>query len=163
MKSGELSRAARVLTSKGLAPANEETTKKLEGKHPKRYSDLDLSAMSTSSLASFDLSKDVLLDVIKSLPRDSAAGPSGWRYEHIKALVTDPSVGVLFHQVCSLIANGRFPQSVAMLLSASRLIALPKASGDVWPIAIGECFRWATARAICAQKRDSFSTFFCPL
>ena len=134
-----------------------QTDRQTEGKHPKRYSDLDLSAMSTSSLASFDLSKDVLLDVIKSLPRGSAAGPSGWRYEHIKALVADPSVGVLFHQVCSLIANGRFPQSVAMLLSASRLIALPKASGEVRPIAIGKCFRRATARAICAQKRLIFN------
>ena len=36
VRSGELSRAARVLVSSGLAPATEETVQKLAAKHPAR-------------------------------------------------------------------------------------------------------------------------------
>ena len=34
VKSGELSRAAKLLTSQGLAPATDETIQKLKSKHP---------------------------------------------------------------------------------------------------------------------------------
>ena len=65
--------------------------------------------------------------------------------------------------ICTLIANGTLPTCAVRLLTASRLIALPKPNGDVRPIAIGECLRRLTARVLCAKKKKDFSDFFAPL
>ena len=43
VRCGELSRAARVLTSVGLAPTCEETVQKLERKHPARSEEIIMS------------------------------------------------------------------------------------------------------------------------
>ena len=67
------------------------------------------------------------------------------------------------HSVCALIAEGNVPPIIIPLLSASRLIALPKANGDVRPIAIGETLRRITTRTICLQERSSFSEYFSPI
>ena len=61
-----------------------------------------------------------------------------------------------------MIAKGSFPSSVSGLLSGSRLIALPK-TGDVRPIAIGECLCRVTAKVICRQKKESFATYLEPI
>ena len=61
------------------------------------------------------------------------------------------------------IAEGKLPKSACKLLSSARLIALPKASGDVRPIAIGEVLRQVTAKAICCQLKKSLSAFFAPI
>ena len=51
----------------------------------------------------------------------------------------------------------------SLALSSSRLIALPKSNGDVRPIAIGEVFHRASARAICFHMRNHFARFFAPI
>ena len=79
-----------------------------------------------------------LFNVVKRLPRGSSAGPSGWRYEHIQALSNSLITSDHLHAVCAAIASGSLPISIRPLLSSSRLIALPKANGDVRLIAIGE-------------------------
>ena len=104
-----------------------------------------------------------LFNVVKRLPRGSSAGPSGWRYEDIQALSNSLITSDHLHAVCAAIASGSLPISIRSLLSSSRLIALPKANGDVRPIAIGETWRRVTARAICFQKRKEFADYFTPL
>ena len=47
--------------------------------------------------------------------------------------------------------------------TASRLVALSKPSGDVRPIAVGECIRRLTDKTLCLQKKESFSSFLSPL
>ena len=136
VKCGELSRAAQVLISPGLAPANDETVEKLVTKHPKRSYEVKVTP---SHVGQINLSNEHLLSVIRNSPRGSAAGPSGWRYEHFRALIENPISADSLLLVCSTIAQSSVLDSVCKLLSASRLIALPKSGGDVRPIAIGEC------------------------
>ena len=109
------------------------------------------------------LSKQHMFNSIKKSPRGSGCGPSGWRYEHLKVTASDTVSAEQLHFAFSCIANGSVPVSIARLLSSARLIALPKASGDVRPIAIGEVFRRVTAKCICAQMKSEFSNFFSPL
>ena len=73
------------------------------------------------------------------------------------------STADLLHSVCSSIASGTIPESALNLVTASRLIAIPKPNGDVRPIAIGEALRRLTAKSICVQKKDSFIQLFSPL
>ena len=85
------------------------------------------------------------------------------RYERIQALSHSLITSDHLHAVCAAIASGSLPISIRPLLSSSRLIALPKANGDVRSIAIGETWRRVTARAICFQKRKEFADYFTPL
>ena len=59
----------------------------------------------------------------------------------------------------SFIAQGKLPDPINRLVSASRLIALPKGNGDVRPIAMGEATRRLAAKGICQQKKLLFSSF----
>ena len=161
IKLGEISRAARALTSPGLAPESEETAAKLAEKHPKRSCAMDDIPQPTKE--SITLSKYHFLKVIKKHPRGSANGPSGWRFEHIRALLDHPSTANDLYFACSSIARGAIPHGAAKLLSAARLVALPKGQGDVRPIAIGDALRRITAQTICSQMRETFSEFFTPL
>ena len=69
---GKLSRAARVLTSVGLAPASEETVQKLEKKHPKRSEKIPAVSPPVNSTP-ISLSKALFLKVIHQSPRGSGA------------------------------------------------------------------------------------------
>ena len=63
----------------------------------------------------------------------------------------------------SFIAQGKLPDPINRLVSASRLIALPKDNGDVRPIAMGEAMRRLAAKALRQQKKLLFSSFFSPI
>ena len=65
--------------------------------------------------------------------------------------------------MCNTIVSSDVLHTIVPLLSASKLIALPKTESDVRPIAIGEVFRRLTAKTICQQKFSDFSSFFSPL
>ena len=160
VRCGELSRASRLLTSKGLAPASEDTTAKLASKHPSRATGLHLPSLSQDSIK---LSSSALFDAIRRAPRGSGAGLSGWRFEHLKVLLENELTADCLFSACSAIARGILPAAAVTLFSSSRLIALPKSNGDIRPIAVGEAIRRLTARAICQQKKELFSSFFCPI
>ena len=150
-----------MLTSSGLAEASADTTAKLASKHPARASEIPKNT--TPHHKSISLSRSVLFDVIRKSPRGSGTGPSGWRFEHLKALLESDITADCLFSACSAIAQGILPEAASNLLSSSRLIAIPKPNGDVRPIAIGECIRRLTARALCVQMKAHFADFFCPI
>ena len=115
---------------------------------------VDLSSSSPPSSPHMD--RVAFKNTIKSAPRGSGCGPSGWRYEHIQAIFEDDKSADLLYVMCNHIALGKVPYKIIPLLSGSTLIALPKSNGDVRPIAIGEVFRRVTARTICQQKSAVF-------
>ena len=163
---GEMSRASQILTSQGLAPTTDDTVSKLSSKHPKRRTSQlshDDFHEQEKSEHPFSLKKEAYFEAIRKAPRGSGAGPSGWRYEHLRGLLENDLTCNLFYGVCSLIADGKVPDSVLPLLTASRLIALPKANSDVRPIAIGEAIRRITAKALCIQLNESFCSYFSPI
>ena len=131
VRCGKLSRAAGVLTSSGLAPATPDTTHKLAEKHPIRVFDIPDMPSPSPTAMHIRLSKQHMFNSIKKSPRGSGCSPSGWRYEHLKVIASDTVSAEHLHFAFSCIANGSVPVSIARLLSSARLIALPKASGDV--------------------------------
>ena len=102
-------------------------------------------------------------NTIKSAPRGSGCGPSGWRYEHIQAIFEDDKSAGLLYMMCNHIALGKVSSKIIPLLSGSRLIVLPKSNDDVRPITIGEVFRRVAARTICEQQSAIFSAHFSPV
>ena len=105
---------------------------------------------------SITLSKRHFFNVIKRHPRGSATHPSRWRFQHIRALLDHTSKANDLYSTCLSVARGAIPHGVAKLLSAARLIALPKGHGDVRPIVIGDALRRITADNLFSNERYLF-------
>jgi hypothetical protein len=88
-----------------------------------------------------------LRQVLKATPQDSAAGPSGWTHEHIKAAtsVSEAALCAVLDMVCA-VTSGALPQLPSLLHAT--LTPIKKATGGVRPIAGGEA--WYRLAALCA-------------
>jgi hypothetical protein len=85
--------------------------------------------------------------VLDKVPRGSAAGPSGWTYEHVKAAVKasqEAEIAVL--ALMSAMVQGKLPHVPALLQST--LLPISKPRGGIRPIAIGEV--WYRLAGLCA-------------
>ena len=154
IRSGELSRAARILT---IAVPSENTVERLKQKHPDRSKDIVLNDVDANS--PINLKKAIFLEAIKKAPRGSGTEPSGWRYEHLRLLMENNFTSDFLFEVCCLIVKGELPSNVISVIGSSRIIALPKGNGDVRLIAIGETLRQLTAKAIFTAPALIFLVF----
>ena len=134
-----------------------EVAERLAAKHLSREKNVPTSCEAFQSLS---LSRLEFFKTLRNTPKGSGCGPSGWKYEHLKALVCRSTTAEGLFSVCDLIAQGKIPPAIHEVISSSRLIASPKEIGDVRPIAIGECLRRLTAKMICIQKKGSFNSLF---
>ena len=115
---------------------------------------------------SFDFSADQVHAALSSFPPGSGAGPSGPKPSHLKELLNCSERPRLLDALVSLsgdIASGGFPSESMSLFTAARLIALPKKSGGLRPIAVGDTLRRLAAKCLLGVVIPSASTFLLPL
>jgi len=103
--------------------------------------------------------------MIKSFPRNSAPGPSGWTFEMIRdACANDELNKALFARLFTRIANGDIPAALTPYLLVAELIPACKAQGKgVRPIAIGEAFYRAVCSHVVALVAPAVSKQLLPL
>ena len=110
------------------------------------------------------ISRDILINCVRSFLKDSAAGVSKFYATHLSNafLCASPAYGdeaisaVL--DVVNLLARGEDPTSVAPYLCRASLLALKKKDGGIRPIAVGEILRRLVAKCLCrlsSQKTAS--------
>ena len=133
---GAFSRAARLLTSSGLAPDTDDTQQKLGKKHPDPFESC-VTPVATDS-AAISLCHEVILKALKTTPRGSAPAPSGMRFEHLKPCLDSRDLCDLLCAVVQSVVSGNPSSEIGQALAASHLIGLAKENGDVRPIAVGE-------------------------
>lgn len=147
----QLSRAAlRVQSPFNSAPPSEQTLQQLRELHPSPDNSSPSNHAWPSLPASLNVDRlwppdadDALLALvsnsIRRLPRRSAPGPSGWTYDHFKAVNTHSThFAPLLLSLIPLAQQGRLPWRG--LLTSSTLIALSKPQGGIRPIAIGDAW-----------------------
>ena len=103
---------------------------------------------------------------ILSFPKDSAAGPSSLRPQHMKdALVPGlkDEVVAKLQQLIELMARGRAPASIHKWISGGSLVALPKKDGGLRPIAVGETWRRLVSKVLVASCTEDTSAYLQPL
>ena len=136
---GELSHAARVLRSPGLASGNADTLvelRDLDRRPPNLQTALPPDAVNFQPRAPLRVDPEVFANVLLTARRGLAAGPSGQRYEYLKlALEDDASLDALT-DVASLLAQGRVPTDAVDALALSQLSTLKKSNGRVRGIAV---------------------------
>ena len=123
VRHGEISRAANLLTSSGLASPSDETFRKLQAKHPPTSSAVTRASVDTSPVQA---SAVALRSVLRGSPRGSGPGCDGWRFEHFCLFLDDDAVLTNFLQVCNLFLAGRIPTPASTAFAGARLIALRK-------------------------------------
>ena len=166
-RSGMMGKACRVLQSDGIAPNNETTWELLKAKHPSG----PVPSVPVTHSVPVTLDQDFnILSILHSFPKDTAAGPSGLRVQHLLDAASIPlptPICPLLLQVVNILLTGKAPPSIARYVAGAGLIALNKIKEgcprDVRPIAVGETLRRLAGKCVCAILRDKFADFFHPL
>ena len=87
------------------------------------------------------------------------------RVQHLREACTAGSRDAFLSQlaaVVQLLAQGRAPSFVAPVLAGAGLVALPKPSGGVRPIAVGEILRRLTGKCLMSLVQQQARTYFWP-
>ena len=160
---GLFGKACQVLTSSGVAPNNDDTWNLLISKHPSSA----CPAIPLPSNRDFTFPPDLsLMDILRSFPKLTAAGPSGLRIQHLIDAAEVPLQTPLLHTlraVINLLISGSAPLDVAIFLAGGNLTALNKpVPGDIHPIAVGEALQRLTGKCLCAALRSKMASFFEP-
>ena len=150
---GFYGKACQILTSSGVAPNSDDTWKLLITKHPSNA----CPAIPLPSTCNTFPPNVCLMDILRSFPKMTVAGPSGLRIQH---LIDAAEVPLTLHAFVNLLILGCAPMDVALFLAGGNLTALNKLTpGDIRPIAVGEVLRRLTGKCLCAAHRSKMASF----
>ena len=159
---GQFGRAAKILSSDGVAPDKMHTFRELKILHPleeePRLTFLDYS----SQAHQFD--EPTVFGQTEAFPNFSAAGPSKVYPEHLLHAVNcaafDQSKQAITSKtkLVNLASRGQLPVSVAPVFCSAHLTALKKLKGGVRPV--GEVLRRLFAKCIAKQTQTESAELF---
>jgi len=138
---GQFAKAVKNLVSEGLCELDEDTMEELRKKHPQPPP-----AMGESKEDSREITHETeegcsvtpvfdhadVLKALRSFPKGTAAGASGFRAQHLLDAVSDPakeeteSVLSVLADVCSLLAAGKAPAEIAPWVASAPIYPLNK-------------------------------------
>ena len=91
---------------------------------------------------------------LRAAPKRSAAGPDGWRYEHLQLVQTDLSALRALATVAAALARGTLPPEVQELATAARLLPLTKSPTRIRPINLASPLRRLASKAVNKMAAD---------
>jgi hypothetical protein len=156
-----LSKACKLLLN-GSLPAPVNVQEKLEALHPAG----EIPADHDAAPGSFDFDESEVESALRLFDPSSGGGPSGLRPRHLQELLRGSSRERLVQALasfCSALANGHFSTQCMKLLTAARLVALPKRDNGLRPIAMGDTLRRLAAKCLHSRVLESVSTYVTPL
>ncbi|MDO9013575.1 MAG: reverse transcriptase domain-containing protein, partial [Polynucleobacter sp.] len=141
---------------------------KLQERHPAPATALSIeNLVPPAGSPPFQLSLDPnefnLAKVLLALPKGSAPGLDGWRFEFLRLVAASASCCFSLLIVVNLMLQGGIPDDAVPPLANCRLIPLKKGDNDVRPIAIASCLRRLVARVVCYRSSRAFQAFFQPI
>ena len=119
-----------------------------------------------SSAAALQVKPEQLEAAIRSFNRGSGAGPSGLRPQHLKDALVPGWQDELLRQVtqlANLLLSGSALAEVQPWLCGATLTALPKPTGDLRPVAVGEVWRRLTSKVAARTATDELRPHFEPI
>lgn len=156
-------KACAALLSQGLCSETPDTVAALRQLHP--------TSPAPSVPPLHELPMALVLDVecvskaLRSFPADTAPGPTGLRVQHVRDALGLGAADALLEQltaVINLLVQGHACNSIMPLLAGAGLVALPKPSQGVRPIAIGELLRRLTAKCLTHEVRADAKAYLWP-
>ena len=163
---GGFSKACEALTSSPPLGHTAEVRAKMEEKHPKSNSSINLNMFGPASTALVPEVNTVTVEqCIRSFHRLSGGGPSGLRPLHLKYCLSTEHRDEFVERCTALVnmlARGDAPTSLAPFLAGGNLTALPKKDNGVRPVAVGEVWRRLTAKCLCNEYKEQITAHFFP-
>ena len=145
IKNHDLHKASSQLLAKGALSCTEEVMLKLEALHPTEAVP-KVEQEQTVAFSGIEIEGAHVQEAVQSISSRSAAGPDGMTPGHLKTCMKDDKFARLFVQLTQLCVDGKLPRGST--LCNATLIALPKDSGGVRPIAITSVVMRAMQKAI---------------
>ena len=121
---------------------------------------------SVAAASAIQVDGEAVQKALSSFSRGSGAGPSGLRPQHLKdAMVPGLRDELSRHmvEVVNLMARGQPPPQVQHWLCGASLAALPKASGDLRPVAVGETWRRLAGKALAHEVAPELRNYLEPV
>ena len=112
-----------------------------------------------------EIGPEVVARCLRAFPAETAPGPSGLRVQHLRDACVAGSTDAFLAQlagVVSVLSQGMAPSTVAPVLAGAGLVALPKPTGGVRPIAVGELLRRLVGKCLMTLVRDEARQYFWP-
>ena len=141
--------ALRRLQQLKLCDMDDVVLDELKGKHPDRLCLEGFQCpMLPDDVEALSVGDDNLCDVFAKLPKLSAPGVYGWRYEFFRPLLANPRRFPSLPGVISFLTGAfnevfaaKVPEEVGEWLTIAKLLPFAKEGGGIRPIAIGAGFR----------------------
>ena len=151
---GELSAARQALEGDPVAPANDATLRVLRDPQRRPHAPRgplapELTGYQPTSLV--ELEQDRLLRNLRSARRGAAGGPSGMIADHVRPLLDSERDAESFWHMCEEFARVQVSDEVVQPLRMGRMTVLPKSSGGIRGIVVGDFVRRLVARALAQQ------------
>ena len=148
----DLKGAIRELSSDDtLAPDNNDTLQKLEGRHPAAPTGISLPPAPEDGVAHIQVSTDSVKNAILSFPAGSAGGPDGLKPGHLKHLIGASEAGNRLLESITKLVNfvlkDKIPEDICPIFFGANLCALSKKDESIRPIAVGTTFRRLATKA----------------
>ena len=147
---GQYIRSLQALVSLGLAEQSREALLEMKAKHPQSPPP----TIPTTDILAQSFSPQEVSDAAKSFHKGSAAGPSGFRPEHLTVVLkgSPPNrsgrAETQLTRVINAMAKGKLPATVTPYICGARLHAGIKKDGKLRPIAVGNLLRRLTSKAM---------------
>ena len=162
-REGFAKKACNALLSTGLCAPTQATADALQALHPVQ------SPPDPATLAGLPVAHEIVPDAVakalRSFPAETAPGPSGLRVQHLReagALGCSDALYSHLAAVLNLLVQGAACPEAAATFAGASLLALPKPSGGVRPIAVGEVLRRLASKCMMALVREEARSFFWP-
>ena len=162
---GQYSKAAKILSSDGIAPPSSEVKAAMERLHPQA----SLPTFTEDPPPAASISEEDVQRAVLSFPEGTAPGPSGCRAAFLKESINCPS-GIqgrktlaALTKFVNCVAAGKLPLETAQFFCGATIHAAnKKVAGTFRPIAVGEVFRRVVAKCLAFGLGPQAATFLEP-
>ncbi len=161
----ELSHAARLLRSNGVAPGTPETLTQLTDptlRPPAQLRPLTPEVLNYIPDQKVHLDRDRFVRNLRSTRRGLSAGLGGTRNEHLKIALGDEFTSQQLCNIAERYAQADIPQSVNAALRMCKMTAVKKSGSKVRGLNAGDSFRRVVARTLAQQFAEEFRTATAP-
>lgn len=163
---GQYTRALQALVSNGLAECTLTSLKEMQSKHP--LPARPQPPHPTTDVPACTFNGAAVASAALSFHKESAAGPSGMRPEHFKAVLKSTSsvlaekALVALIRLVNVMAAGKVPKAVAPFLCGARLHAGKKKDNSLRPIAVGNLLRRLVSKCFSSALADRAAALLSP-
>ena len=148
IEQGELSHAARIPRSGGLAPANQETLNSLSARPSRSIQDIDPSHLTYQPETSIVLDRKLFVRNLRKARRGLSPGLGDMRNEHMKTALENDDATQDLYEVGQLLARAMIPAEIQDAMRMCRLTAVQKGQNKVRGLNAGEAFRRVVAKTL---------------